>query len=271
MATADPSTAPRSTDPADLLDVAVSLARAAGELVRDGRRQGLGDIDTKSTPTDLVTTMDTASERLLVAELARLRPGDSVMGEEGGERAGSTGVRWLVDPIDGTVNYVYGIPEYAVSVAAEAAGEVVAGAVFNPESAELFSAHLGGGAFLGDRPLRGSDPASLALSLVGTGFSYDARRRADQARVLAGVLPRVRDIRRIGSAALDLCAVAAGRFDAYYEAGLHLWDYAAGALIAREAGAVFTVVPGAHDLLVAAAPAIAGPLVDLLVELGATA
>ncbi len=264
----------------ELLAIAVDLARRAGALVAEGRaRAGLDraglDVQSKSTPTDVVTAMDRASERFLIGELRRLRPGDAILGEEGGPQAGSTGVRWLVDPIDGTVNYLYGLPQYAVSVAAEAAGAVVAGAVHNPVSGETFLASVGGGAWLAapgqpDRRLRVTGCTELAQALVSTGFGYSARDRAAQAVVVASVLPRVRDIRRFGSAALDLCFLAAGRVDAYYEHGLHAWDYAAGGLVAAEAGAELTGLygrPPGEELFVAAAPGVAPAFFALLTEL----
>lgn len=238
-----------AADPAALADLAVELACRAGALVERGRAavdpdgtaldlpERLG-VDTKSSPTDVVTQMDRASERLLADELGARRPHDAVLGEEGAARDGSSGVRWVVDPIDGTVNYLYGLPGYAVSVAAEVNGQVVAGAVHSPVSGETFRAIRGGGAWLGDRRLTGPRTGSLAQALVGTGFSYDARIRAEQARVVARLLPEVRDLRRLGAASLDLCFAAAGRLDAYFERGLHPWDYAAGCLIAQEAGLV---------------------------------
>src|SRR5262249_43312215 len=213
----------------------------------------------------------------LTGELRRLRPGDAILGEEGGPRAGYTRVRWLVDPIDGTVNYLYGLPQYAVSVAAEADGVVVAGAVHNPVSGETFRASAGGGAWLSapgqpDRRLRVTGCAELAQAMVATGFGYAARDRAVQAAVVAGLLPRVRDIRRFGSAALDLCFLAAGRFDAYYEFGLHAWDYAAGGLVAAEAGAVLSGAgggPPGEELYAGAGPGLAPAFFALIAELTA--
>lgn len=240
-----------------LLDLAVGLARQAGDLVRAGRARAGDQVDVKSSPTDVVTAMDRASERLLVAELSRLRPDDAVLGEEGAAREGTSGVRWVLDPIDGTVNYLYGLPWYAVSIAAEVDGVVLAGVVYQPESGELFRAARGGGAWLGDTRLRCPAGPVLAQALVSTGFGYDAGRRAAQAKVAAALLPRVRDLRRLGSAALDLCQLAAGRIDAHYESGLSYWDHAAGALIASEAGAVVDWLPDAAagaDCLVAAGP-----------------
>jgi myo-inositol-1(or 4)-monophosphatase len=220
----------------------------------------------------VVTEVDRASEKWLVDELARLRPDDAVLGEEGADRAGGSGVRWVVDPIDGTVNFLYGLRPYAVSVAAERDGVVVAGCVHDPTSGETFTAVLGGGAALDGAPIGGSWLApGLDTALVATGFAYDAGLRAEQGMVLAALLPRVGNVRRLGSAALDLCYVAAGRLDGYFEHGLKPWDRAAGLLVATEAGAVVGGLrgrpPGA--LTVAASPAVAAELTTLLEELGA--
>jgi myo-inositol-1(or 4)-monophosphatase len=197
-----------------------------------------------------------------------------MLGEEGQDAGASGGrrVRWIVDPIDGTVNYVYDLPQWAVSIAAEVGGVVVAGAVFDPSKGELFTAELGGGAWLNGGRIAVSNCSELSQALVGTGFGYDASRRARQAQVLTGVLPRVRDIRRLGAASLDLCAVACGRLDGYFERGLNVWDHAAAGLVATEAGGR---VEGLHErppdrnLLVAAAPGVFAALHDLVAELGA--
>ena len=265
-----------AVDPRILLDLAVDTARAAGDLVTRGRATAAADVDAKSSPTDVVTAVDRASEELIVGRLLGARPADGVLGEEGAARPGTSGVRWVIDPIDGTVNFLYDLPGYAVSIAAEVAGEVVAGVVLNVASGELFTATRGGGAHVSSpaRPepvrLSGSRPTSLEQTLVATGFGYRVEQRRSQGVVVGRLLPRVRDIRRFGSAALDLCAVAAGRVDAYYELGLNPWDYGAGALVAAEAGIVVTGLPGtafAEPMAIAAAPSIAGPFVELLVEL----
>ena len=276
----DPTGAPGATtaaDPAALLQLAVSVARDAGVLLLEGRRSELV-VSTKTTPTDVVTQMDTAAERLIASTIRASRPSDGLLAEEGvgstapAGRGGGPAVRWIVDPIDGTVNYLYGLPAWAVSIAVEIDGVVEAGVVFDPSKRELFTAIRGGGATLNGEPLAVSGCTELAQALVGTGFGYDAGRRARQSQVLTGVLPLVRDIRRIGAASLDLCAVACGRLDAYYERGLNLWDHAAAGLIAAEAGAR---VEGLHggtastDLLVAAPSALFGGLHDLLAGLGA--
>ena len=226
-----------------LEQTAVDLAVGAGRLIREQRRDHYV-VDTKSTPTDMVTDVDRRVEAYILGELERRRPDDAVLGEEGGGRSGHSGVRWVVDPIDGTVNFVLGVPQYAVSIAAEVDGQIVAACVHNPVSQEIFHATLGGGAFLGDARLAGPRDVPLERAVVGTGFAYDAAVRARQGAVVAMLLPRIADIRRFGSAALDLCATAAGHLDAYYEVGLNPWDWSAGALIAGEAGCAVTGLRG---------------------------
>ena len=263
-------------DPAELLALAVDVAREAAALVARGRATAGDSVAVKSSSVDVVTAVDTASERLIVERLTAARPGDGVLGEEGTERTGTTGVRWVVDPIDGTVNFLYGVPAYAVSIAAEVDGVVRAGAVLNAATGELFTATAGGGAHLSSPQhpepvrLRGSAPSSLEQTLVATGFGYAAEQRRAQGAVVARLLPQVRDIRRFGSAALDLCAVAAGRVDAYYELHLNPWDHAAGALVAAEAGAVVTGLPGtpfAQPMAIAVAASVAAPFVELIAGL----
>ncbi len=317
-----------------LLDLACAVAVDAGALLVAGASRA-AVIDTKSSPTDVVTEMDRAAEELIRRRILAQRPADAILGEEGGEVAGPaaagvaagdaaaggpaaggrsagrvSAVRWVVDPLDGTVNYLYGLPDWAVSIAAEIDGAVVAGAVFLPRRAALFSAQLGGGAWLrtGPQPaasspaglprtgsalagpplagppwagaglaglglarrLRCNTAVPLARALVATGFGYEARRRVVQAEVLSGVLPRVRDIRRGGSCAVDLCSLAAGQVDAYFERGVHEWDIAAGALIAREAGAVVAGLSGRQagtSMTLAAAPELFAELQDLLASL----
>jgi myo-inositol-1(or 4)-monophosphatase len=266
-----------STPPgsAELLELAVDTAREAADLVRAGRSSAGDRVETKSSPVDVVTAVDTATEELIIGRLLGARPDDGILGEEGGERTGSSGVRWLVDPIDGTVNFLYGLPAYAVSIAAEADGVVVAGAVLNVGTGELFTARAGGGAFLhapGSAAVRltGSAPTSLAQTLVATGFGYQVEQRRAEGAVVAELLPRVRDIRRFGSSALDLCAVGAGRVDAYYERNLNPWDHAVGALVAAEAGVVVTGLGGrpfADPMAVAVAPSVSTAFLDLLEEL----
>ncbi len=273
--------------PANLRSVAETLAGEAAAFVRRRRSEVFGPdaragdsaaVRTKTTPTDPVTIVDTETERLLRDRLAQLRSGDPVLGEEIGGPADPVAsaagtVTWVVDPIDGTVNFVYGIPGYAVSVAAQVDGVSVAGAVADVMGGRLYSAAAGLGAHVideqGTYPLRCTAVDDLSMALVGTGFAYSRRRRTAQAALVAKILPAVRDVRRIGSAAMDLCMVAAGRLDAYYEHGLHVWDCAAGALIAAEAGArVVLPEPGdpgsAAALVVAAAPGIADELLAAL-------
>ncbi|MFF9281829.1 inositol monophosphatase family protein [Streptomyces griseosporeus] len=267
------------TDPLhkDLLEIALEAARRAGDLLRDGRPADLAVADTKSSPVDVVTEMDIAAEKLITGLIAERRPDDGFLGEEGGTTEGSTGIRWVIDPLDGTVNYLYGLPTWAVSIAAEQDGETVAGVVAAPMRGETYHAVLGGGAWAtgawdGERRLSCRPAAPLDQALVSTGFNYVADVREQQAEVVRRLVPLVRDIRRGGSAAIDLCDVAAGRLDGYYERGLHPWDLAAGDLIAREAGAVTGGRPGERPsaaLALAATPAVFQPLQGLLVDFGA--
>jgi myo-inositol-1(or 4)-monophosphatase len=253
-----------------LADAAAAVAREAAEVVRS-RPADLG-VEAKTTPTDAVTVVDKEAERAIRAALARLRPGDRIVGEEGGDSTADSEVTWYVDPIDGTVNYLYDLPPYAVSVGAVIDGEPVAGAVIDVPRDELYVGWRGGGATRNGEPIRCTDQPDPALALVATGFGYDARFRAAQAEVVRRVLPRVRDIRRAGSAAIDLCSAASGRVDAFYEAGMHPWDWAAGTVIAREAGArvdgLLGRPPGSHVTLVAN-PRLWQALHDLLVDSGA--
>ncbi|WP_163552512.1 inositol monophosphatase family protein [Candidatus Frankia alpina] len=256
-------------DPHLLLDVALTIAREAGELLARGREGTVAAETTKSSPTDVVTALDRASEALVAKRLGELRPGDGLLGEEGSDSAGSTGVRWIVDPLDGTVNFLYRLPNWAVSIAAEVDGEVVAGVVHAPTLGATYTAVRGGGAFRDGTALTGSTVTTLAGALVATGFGYLESSRAAQAAVLTRVVPRVRDIRRMGAASLDLCAAAGGLVDAYYERGLKPWDHAAGGLVAAEAGLRVGGLhgrPASEDLTVAAPPALFGPLTDLLAE-----
>jgi myo-inositol-1(or 4)-monophosphatase len=262
-------------DPQALADLARSLAEEAAELLMSGRGR-VTVVRTKSSPTDVVTEMDQAAEQLIRGRLQAARPGDSILGEEEGETGQGGPVRWIVDPLDGTVNYLYGLPDWAVSVAAEVNGQVVAGAVCVPMRGSLFTATAGGGAFLrasasaGPQQLACNARVALPDALIATGFGYSAARRAEQGTVVAAVLPRARDIRRGGSAAIDLCSVAAGRVDAYYEQGVHDWDIAAGGLIAREAGAVVGGLDGPEPgeaMTIAAGPRLYAELRDLLASL----
>jgi myo-inositol-1(or 4)-monophosphatase len=256
-------------DPAVLCALAETVAREAGALLRDGLTRDRATVDTKSTRTDMVTEMDRAAEALIVGRLLDARPDDGMLGEEGTDRTGTSGVRWIIDPLDGTTNYLYALPGFAVSIAAEVGAVVVAGVVYDVVHDELFAATRGGGATRDGAAIAVSGTTELALALVATGFGYDATRRARQAEALVHVLPRIRDVRRVGAAAVDLCSVACGRVDAYFERGLAPWDLAAGGLIASEAGAIVTdfhggaAVPGA---VVAATPSIAEDLRTLLCD-----
>jgi myo-inositol-1(or 4)-monophosphatase len=259
-------------DPQTLLALADALARAAGTVLRD--RPAALDVDAKSTPTDIVTERDQAAERVILAELRKVRPDDAVLAEETGSTPGRGDVTWVIDPLDGTVNYLYGIPHYAVSIAARVGDVEVAGVVYDVCRDQMYAATRGGGASCDGTPLRVSHQADPAFALTATGFAYASETRAAQADVLRTVLPRVRDVRRIGSAALDLCAVAAGRVDAFFEMGMLPWDWAAGSLIAREAGAVVAGLggrpPGTWTTLVAN-PALFGPMEALLQQAGSAA
>ncbi|AXI79828.1 inositol monophosphatase family protein [Peterkaempfera bronchialis] len=257
---------------AELLDLALEAARQAGALLRDGRPADLGVAATKSSPVDVVTEMDTACEKLIVELISARRPDDGFLGEEGASSPGTSGVRWVVDPLDGTVNYLYGLPTWAVSIAAEVDGRAVVGVVAVPERGETFHAVAGGGAYL-DGERIGCRPAPApGQALVCTGFNYVREVREHQAEVVRALIAEVRDIRRGGSAAVDLCDVACGRLDGYYERGLHPWDMAAGVLIAREAGALSGGRPGEEpsgELVVTAVPGVFEPLQARLEELGA--
>ncbi|MFF4580635.1 inositol monophosphatase family protein [Streptomyces sp. NPDC001389] len=257
---------------AELLEVGLEAARRAGELLRDGRPADLAVAATKTSPIDVVTEMDLAAEKLITGVLAERRPGDGLLGEEGADVPGTSGVRWVVDPLDGTVNYLYGLPSWGVSVAAEYRGETVVGVVAAPMRGETYHAVLGGGAWSGTTRLACRAAAPLDQALVATGFGYLRSRREHQAEVARRIIPLVRDVRRGGSAALDLCDVAAGRLDGYYERGLNPWDYAAGELIAREAGALTggrPSAPASGELTLAATPAVFASLQPLLEEAGA--
>jgi len=266
----------------ELLDLARTIAIEAGELAARRRGEGVQIAATKSTIVDVVTEADREVELLIRQRINDARPLDAILGEEGGAASGSSGVTWVVDPIDGTVNYLYGIPHYAISIAI-VEGEPdpltwisLAGCVLNPATAELFSAARGAGAFRASRggaaaPIRTAEPVPLELALINTGFAYNATTRGRQGEVVTKLLPLVRDIRRMGTASLDLCMVASGRTNAYFERTLSPWDHAAGALIAREAGAVvkgFGDAAPSRDFILAAEPILAARLEPLLIELG---
>ncbi|MDQ4105485.1 MAG: inositol monophosphatase [Actinomycetota bacterium] len=264
----------RGDDVEQLRATAVAVAQQVGDLVIQMRATvhaaDMEQLETKTSATDVVTAADTAAERLARRLLAQWRPGEPVVGEEeGGAGPSAGGLCWVVDPIDGTVNYLYGLPWYAVSVAVQRDGQSLAAAVGQPAAGRLWSAAIGRGAYCNGVAVRVSGASRLEMSLIGTGFSYRPERRARQAAMVARMLPRIRDLRRAGSAALDLCSVASGWLDGFAEHGLHRWDWAAGALIASEAGAVVRLPPPASDLVLAATPGIIDALADLVVQCGA--
>lgn len=261
---------PAAHDPLrrELAGVALASAEAAAAVLVRGLSEAAPSVDTKSSSTDMVSDVDRGAEAAVAQVLASRRPDDEVLGEEGTARPGSSGIRWVVDPLDGTTNFLFGIPQFSVSVAAEAEGSTLVGIVVDPSRRETWAAVAGWGARRNGRPCRvASGRSTLATALVATGFGYQSARREWQGAVMAHVVSRVRDIRRFGSAALDLCWTAGGRFDAYYEWGLNPWDLAAGALICTEAGARVEAFPG--RLIVATTPELFGPLSDLLAEAGA--
>lgn len=265
---------------ADLLAIARRIAVTVAETALEERRRGISVEATKSTPTDVVTAVDRDTEARIRSMILDARPDDGIFGEEDDTHVGTSGLNWVVDPIDGTVNLLYDIPAWSVSIAVVDGPpdpehwHALAGVVVNPVSAEVFSASDGGGAHLGEHELRVNHDVELSHALVATGFGYSVDRRRTQAEALRHVLPRIRDIRRIGSAALDLAAVAAGRLDAFYEQGLNPWDHAAGGLIVREAGGRVGGPDGGREsdrLLLAAAPSLYDGLAALLRDAGVPA
>lgn len=241
-------------------------------MLTDRLSHARSSVMTKSSATDMVTEMDHAAEALIAEGIREARPGDGIVGEEGTDDAGTSGVEWFVDPIDGTTNYLYGLSGFGVSIAAHVDGQGAVGVVSDPLRGDLYCASKGAGATLNGSRIRVSSQTDLSTALIGTGFSYDRFRRARQAEVLTSVLPEVRDIRRFGAASLDLCLVASGRLDAYYERGLSRWDYAAGVLIASEAGARLGDLDGgppSTEFTLASAVGIFDPLRDLLARAGA--
>jgi len=263
-------TAATPATPDALLSLAVEIARAAGDVLREQFAAPRAVLRAKSTPTDLVTETDIAVERLIRERLARARPADAILGEEeGGEDAAPPpgALRWVVDPLDGTINFLFGIPQFGVSIACEDADGALAGVVYDPVRDEVFAATRDGPPTVNGEPIVASERADLAHALVATGFAYDALVRVEQAAVLARVLPRVRDVRRLGSAALDLAWTACGRYDAYYERGVKPWDVAAGALLCARAGLELHPLPARGALpsgLLAAPAALAAELLDLV-------
>jgi myo-inositol-1(or 4)-monophosphatase len=258
----------RPDSQAELLELAVGVARDSGALLLErfegGRERAL---TSKSTPTDLVSEADLASEHLIRETLAHARPADGFLGEEGGGAEGSSGLTWIVDPLDGTVNFLFGIPQWCVSIAVADAHGSLASAIFDPSRGELFAATRDGHPLLNGVAIAASERTDLASAMIATGLAYDADVRAAQAEVLARVVPRVRDIRRFGSAALDLAWTAAGRYDAYFERTVKPWDIAAGTLICERAGLTVRELPERARLpagIVATVPALAGPLLELV-------
>jgi myo-inositol-1(or 4)-monophosphatase len=261
--------APIPAVPEDLLDelhdVATRVATGAAEVLHQYSPAHLREVSTKSSPTDLVSEADRASEAYIVGQLRSARPDDSFVGEEGTSYMGTSRVSWVADPLDGTTNFFFDLPAFSVSLAAEYDGRPVVGVVVDVSRQETWAATVGRGAFCNGVACHvASGRSVLATALVATGFRYSTERRAEQAAVLPYLLPAVRDIRRFGSAALDLCWVAAGRYDAYYESGLNAWDSAAGSLICEEAGGEVTTL--ADSTLLASTPELSGPLVKLLTE-----
>jgi myo-inositol-1(or 4)-monophosphatase len=242
------------------LDLAIALAREAGALLLERFGQAARDVDSKSSATDMVSAADHDAEALIRVGLTTARPEDGLVGEEGSRRDSPSGRYWIVDPLDGTTNFLYGIPQWAVSIALERQ----LGVIYEPVRDELFVAERGSGAFLNGEPLRMAAQSDLSTALIATGFGYDAERRAKQGAVVAHLLPRIRDVRRAGAAALDLAWLAAGRLDGYYERGLQPWDWAAARIIVEEAGgAVADLEPDPHGLAAAHPDLLPGLLEEL--------
>jgi len=236
----------------ELLDLALTIAQRAGDLLM--QRPLTFEVTSKSVTIDIATQMDRDSERLIVDSLLAARPDDGIIGEEGSVRPSSSGITWVIDPVDGTVNYLYGLPGWSISIAAKDGDGVIAGVVHAPTIASTWTSTRGGGAFFNGTAIRCNDPVSLDRALIGTGFVYDVRMRAQQGRVISALLPLVRDIRRMGSAAVDICNVATGFYDGYFEVGLKEWDLAAAHLIASESGALIST--DAQDLTCCAGPSL---------------
>jgi myo-inositol-1(or 4)-monophosphatase len=256
----------------DLLGLARDLSERASELLLDRLHEPRSDVRTKSTGTDMVSEVDEASERLIVDAIREARPDDGILSEEGANAESKSGYRWVIDPVDGTTNYLYAHPGFGVSIAVERAGEAVVGVVADPMHGDTFTAIRGRGAFQNGAPIAASDETELGSALVATGFGYDPARRRAQGEVIASIIGEIRDIRRMGAAAVDLCSVACGRVDAYFERGLNHWDLAAGELIAAEAGAQLGAIDGGPPVpgsVVAAPPALFEPLREILVAAGA--
>jgi myo-inositol-1(or 4)-monophosphatase len=233
------------TSSGELLELAEQIAKKAGELLMS--RPTNFELDQKSGVLDFATQMDHESEKLIVSEILAARPDDSIIGEEGANRKGSSGYTWVIDPIDGTVNYLYGIPGWCISIAIKDEGGYLVGVVHAPSFSMTWSARRGAGATCNGKPLRCNEPVELNRALIATGFAYDIERRKPQAKFIAELLPQIRDVRRMGACAVDVCMVASGSVDAHFEAGVNEWDYAAAGLIASEAGAKFSYLKGIWD------------------------
>ena len=250
----------------DLLDLAEQTAKAAGDLLIN--RPSRFDLDQKSGVFDFATQMDLASEALIIEKISRARPDDGFLGEEGSTRESSSGLTWVIDPIDGTVNYLYGLPGWCVSIAVRDEKEFIAGVVYSPATHSLWKASKGGGAFLNDERISCNEAVALNRALIGTGFAYDVARREEQARIVSNLLPRIRDVRRLGACAVDISLVASGALDGYFEAGVNEWDYAAAGLIAREAGAMLTLREGVwgdkRSMVICSAPSLHSELLAAL-------
>lgn len=245
-----------------LLDLALSVAQQAGELLM--KRPLTFEVTSKSVAIDIATQMDRDSEKLIVDSLLAARGDDGIIGEEGSARPSSSGITWVIDPVDGTVNYLYGLPGWSVSIAAKDAEGVLVGVVHSPTIGSTWTATRGGGAFFNGRPIHCNDPIALNRALIGTGFVYDVSMRAEQGKVVSALLPQIRDIRRMGSAAVDICYVAMGAFDGYFEIGLKEWDLAAAHVIASESGAQIST--DSRDLTCCAGPSLY-PLLSEALEL----
>jgi myo-inositol-1(or 4)-monophosphatase len=246
-------------DPITLRELACDIARETGTLLLHHNERGLRGLDTKSTLTDMVSDADREAETLIEQRLRASRPDDGLLGEEGAGRAGTNGLRWIVDPLDGTTNFVFGYPQWAVSIAVEDAEGPIAGCVYDPSRGEMFAAARGEGATLNGVSIHVRGTGDLGQALVATGFGYDAAQREAQAEQLRGVIGKVRDVRRGGAAAIDIAWVACGRLDGYYETGLNAWDWSAGSLLVEEAGGRWQLGPGpigGADQAVAACPGV---------------
>lgn len=258
---------PKMRRVSELLDVAMLAATRVSDILNGFFEGPARNVGSKSTPTDLVSDADRAAEKFLMDFFKHERPDDGILAEEGGGRESRSGITWVIDPLDGTVNFLFGIPVWCVSIAAQDSDGGVAGVVYDPNRDELFGAARGTGATLNGEPIRVSAKADLSEALIGTGFSYDAEARSEQAAILSRVLPQVRDVRRAGSAAIDLATLACGRFDGFYEAPMEAWDKAAGVLIVQEAGGVVSELPAPKGLspgVIAAGPALHDALRELV-------